>query len=337
MKAWKVNGTPDFTGFEMIDAPEMSPGPGEAAVRLKAASLNFRDTMIAQGQYPLPVSSDLIPLSDACWEVTAVGEDVSRVKPGDRVINIFARGWVDGPLEQWMWATGYGAELHGMLTQRRVLPAEVLVRVPDTLTDIEAATLPCAAVTAWNALFEHAPAPRPGSTVLTLGTGGVSVFAIQLAKAAGARVVATSSSPEKLARARALGADILIDYSARPDWDQAVREATAGEGADIVVEVGGPGTLARSLAAVRHGGRVALIGALSDPMANINPGLVLMAYAHLHAVMVGNRRHTEELVRAVSMNGIQPVIDRVYPFEDAVSAFRDMAASRHFGKLVIAG
>lgn len=337
MRAWRVTGSPDMTGFTLVDAPASRAGPGEVEVRLKAASLNYRDTMVAAGTYPLPVSPDVIPLCDGSWEVIAVGSGATRFKPGDRVINIYAQGWIEGPLESWMWATGYGTVPDGTLTQRRVFPEEVLVGVPDGIGDAEAATLPCAAVTAWNALFGHPPALQPGQTVLTIGTGGVSVFALQLAKAAGARVVTVSGSDEKLDRARSLGADTTINRREHPDWEHAVRAAIGGEGVDLVIEVGGPGTLARSLAALRHGGRIAMIGALADPMATVHPGLILLAHATVHGVMVGNRRHTQALVAAVAANGIRPAVDRIYPFEEAPQAFRDMTAGRHFGKLVIAG
>lgn len=335
MKIWQMNSSLDFSGLRQVEAPTSPPRPGEASVRLKAASINHRDTIIARGYYPFPVSPNVIPLSDGCWEVTAVGEGVTRVKPGQRVINIFARGWLEGPLEQWMWDTGFGAALDGTLTQQTNLPAEALVPIPDSLSDFEAATLPCAGVTAWNALFGFEPALKPGETVLTLGTGGVSIFAIQLAKAAGAKVIATSSSRDKLDRARKLGADVTIDYSCTPEWHQEVLTATNGRGADIVIEVGGPGTMVKSLSAVRYGGRIPVIGALSDPMGTINPGLLLMRQAGLHGVMVGSRRHTEELVRAVEVNHIQPVVDRVYKFDDAARAFPEMLEGKHFGKFVI--
>lgn len=337
MKRWTLNGSPNLDGFKLGPVTPCDPAPGEATVRLKAASLNFRDLMIAQGIYPLPVSPNVVPLSDGCWEVVDVGEGVTRVKPGDRVVNNFARSWINGRLEPWMWSSGFGQELDGVLTQSRNIPAEVLVHVPDTISDIEAATLPCAAVTASHALFGSVLPLLPGQTALVLGTGGVSTFALQLAKAAGARVIVISSSNAKLDRAKALGADVGINYRDHPDWEEKVREATGGIGVDVVTEVGGPGTLAKSLAALRHGGRVALIGALSDPMAVINPGLILMANGHVHGVMVGSRAHTETLVQMIAVNGIKPVIDAVYPFEEAVDAFRYLESGRHFGKIVITG
>ena len=257
--------------------------------------------------------------------------------PATGVINIFASGWLDGELEPWMWNSAFGAELDGVLAQSRTLSEEVLLPAPSNLSDTGAATLPCAGVTAWNALFWRPRPLLPGQIVLALGTGGVSTFAVQLAAAAGARVIVTSSSDDKLATMAEHGADTTINYRNNPDWDQAVLEATGGRGADVVVEVGGPGTLARSLAAVRHGGRVALVGALSDPLATINPGLILTSHAHVHGVMVGSRRDTADLIRFIEAADIKPVIHRSYGFEQAVDAYRDMAAGTHLGKLVIEG
>lgn len=335
MKAWRVKATSDISGFQLVDADVTPPSRGEASVRLLAAALNYRDVIVARGQYPVERTTPVIPMSDACWQVVSVGEGVTRVKPGDRAINTFTSTWMEGPLERWMWATGFGAQIDGVLTQQRNLPAESLVVVPDSLTDEEAATLPCAAVTAWNALFNSIAPLKAGQTVLTLGTGGVSVFAIQLAKAAGARIVATSSSDAKLKRARELGADILINYTSEPNWEKAVMDATGGVGADVVVEVGGPGTLEKSIASVRTNGRVVVIGMLADPTASIRPMMILGSTCIVHGIMVGNRRHTEELVAAITTNGIKPVIDKVYGFADAPTAFRELSAGRHFGKLAI--
>lgn len=337
MKAWSCQTSEDFSGLSLIEVPPQKPGVGEVLLRLRAASLNFRDLMIARGEYPLPIATPVIPLADACWEVVEIGEGVSRVVPGDRAINTFVSGWLDGALEPWMWNTALGCELDGVLTQFKVLSEDLLVPVPDHLTDEEAATLPCAAVTAWNALFWRPQPLVPGQTVLALGTGGVSTFAVQLAKAAGARVIATSSSDEKLAKMASLGVDVTINYKTIPDWDEAVVEATGGKGADVVVEVGGPGTLPKSLNAVRHGGRIALVGALSDPMGTINPGHILTSHAHVHGIMAGSRKDTADLVQMIDTNRIKPYVYKSYAFDDAPQAFRDMAAGGHMGKLVISG
>ena len=335
MHVWKlrINGTD--AGLSLVEQATPKPGPGEVLVKLKAASLNFRDALITSGAYPLPVKDGVVPLSDGCWEVLEVGAGVTRVAPGDRVINIFVSGWLVGDLEPWMWTSAFGCEIDGVAAEQCVLSEAVLLPVPDYLSDADAATLPCAAVTAWTALFpQHSPL-RPGQSVLTLGTGGVSSFAVQLAKAAGAQVISTSSSDEKLEKLSALGADVVINYSQVPDWDTAVRDATAGKGVDVVVEVGGPGTLEKSLASVVHGGRVALVGALSEPEGLVSPAHILMAHAHIHGVMVGSREDTAELIDMMTVNQIRPLIHRTYPFAALPGALHDLATGRHAGKLVI--
>jgi NADPH:quinone reductase-like Zn-dependent oxidoreductase len=335
MRAWTVRGAEDLSGFELIDRPRPKPGELEVGLRLRAASLNYRDLMIAAGQYPLPVSQHVVPLSDACWEVVELGASVDGFQLGDRVINIFCRDWIDGPYEARMWPTAFGAEIDGVLVEERNMPATALVNAPPTLSDEEAATIPCAGVTAWTALFEGPLPLKPGQTVLTLGTGGVSTFALQLAKAAGARVIVTSSSDEKLKLARKLGADVLINYERTSDWDRVVRESTGGVGADLIVEVGGPGTLPKSLAALRSGGEVALVGALSEPQAGINPATILLAHAKVRGIMVGSRRHSRDLVRAIAQNGIKPVVHKVFDFAQAALAFSELRSGHHSGKIVI--
>ena len=337
MKVWNLTVGQGATGLHLNEQSEPQPGPGEVLLKFKAASLNFRDTLIASGTYPLPTKDGVIPLSDACWEVLEIGAGVTRVAPGDRVINIFTSGWLEGELEPWMWSSAFGCEIDGVASQRRVLDESVLLPVPEYLSDAEAATLACAATTAWSALFWRPLPLRPGQTVLALGTGGVSTFAVQLAKAAGARVIVTSSSDEKLNRMSAIGADTMINYSDVPNWEESVLEATQGNGVDVVVEVGGPGTLARSLTSIRHGGRVALVGALSNPEGTINPGLVLMSHGHVHGVMVGSRRDTSDLLKHMQANMIKPLIHQIYDFAELPQAYSNLADGGHLGKLVIQG
>lgn len=341
MKAWKhVTLAADFSGLVLTDVSEQQPGRGQIAVRLKAAALNFRDILIARRAYPFPVAPGVVPLVDGCWEVVAVGEGVDRLAAGDRIANSSIRGWIDGPLRPWMRSAGtFGADIDGTLTQTRLLDADMAVPLPPTISDVEGATLTCAGLTAWSTLMAHEPRLQPGQTVLTLGTGAVSLFVIQFAKAFGARVIVTSSSDAKLERAKALGADIGINYLTTPGWDVVVRDATGGEGAHIVVEPGGPPppTITKSLASVALGGRVAFMGTQGDPSDLIHPSLVFRAFANLHGVNVGSRRNMEDMVAAISVNQIHPVIDSVYDFDDGATAFRDFAKGKAFGKVVITG
>ncbi len=325
----------ELRGFKQVDIAPSSPDKGEVLVDLKAASVNFRDYMIAGAQYPIPVGTDLIPLCDGAWEVVDIGSDVKSLKVGDRVINTYSRDWIEGPLEAWMWATAFGAELDGTLCQQRVFLEQNLVKIPESLSFEEASTIPCAAVTAWNALF-HGPKPlHPGQTVLTLGTGGVSIFALQLANAAGMRVIATTSTSQKMERLLSLGADHVVNYNDTPEWQTEIIEATDGEGVDVAIEVGGPGTMNKSIAALRHGGWLSFIGALADPTSQIEPFGLLQGHKTICPIMVGNRRHTREVVRALDINKIQPVIDHTVAFDNAPDAIASMPKGNHFGKIVI--
>lgn len=338
MKIWRLTPTPDRTGLELVDAPAPEhPGSGQVAVRLKAAALNYRDVLISDDRYPAATRPGVIPGSDAVWEVTAVGDGVSELSVGDRVVNTFFDGWVGGPIKAWMFERGLGAVLDGVLTEQRLFDANMVVRVPDSLSDHDAATLTCAGVTAWSTLMAYEPRLQAGQTVLTLGTGAVSLFVIQFAKACGAKVIVTSSSDEKLERAKALGADVGINYVTNPDWDRVVREVTDGEGANIVVEPGGPppSTIHKSIASVALGGRIALMGVQADPNDLIHPTAIFAAYASLHGVLVGSRRQLEETLAVMDANNIQAVIDRVYPFEEADRALREFADHGAFGKVVI--
>jgi NADPH:quinone reductase-like Zn-dependent oxidoreductase len=306
------------------DTPALS--ANQVLVRVRAASLNFRDLAVVNGKYIRgPVLNDTIPLSDGSGEVAAVGPGVRDFAVGDRVVATFAQG--DPP-------TSLGSPLDGMLTEYAVIEPKGLLRVPDHLSYEEAATLPCAGVTAWNALF-HGRQLKPGETVVTLGTGGVSIFVLQLAKLAGARVILTSSSDAKLERAQALGADHVINYKREPDWEKRVLELTGGLGADKVVDLAGVGTLPRSYQAVGPTGEVLVIGVLSRPEGDLSPYPLMMKGATLRGIFVGGREHFEGLMKAVSVNRLKPIIDKVFNFDSAPRAYEYLKSAQHFGKVVI--
>jgi NADPH:quinone reductase-like Zn-dependent oxidoreductase len=319
--------------LKIVELPEPQAGPGEVKVRVRATSLNYRDQAVAIGRYMTgPLTVPQVPLSDGAGEVTAVGPGVTRFKVGDRVAACFSPAWIDGPPPSGPRVALGAPPAIGMLAEHVVLPADAFVRIPDSLTFEEAATLPCAGVTAWNALTVG-KAVKPGDVVLVMGTGGVSMLALQIARAAGATVVATSSSEEKLARAKTLGAAIGINYKTTPEWGPAVVAATGGRGADIVVEVGGAGTLAQSMQAVAFGGAISLIGVLTQ--GQIVPHPLMIKGAMLRGMLVGSRAMFEQLVRAIDANGIKPVIDKVFPFEQAADAYAYQASPALFGKVVI--
>lgn len=334
MKAYRLH---DFSGpdaWRLEDLPSPRPGPGEVLVRVKAASINYRDLMIARGDYNPKMKLPRIPLSDGAGEVVANGPGAGKFKTGDRVSCNFMARWESGPLDDGKTRSALGGEIDGVLAEEVVLPECGLVRVPDHLSFAEAATLPCAALTAWRALFENGARLTPGSVVLTQGTGGVSVFALQFARLAGLRVIATSSSDEKLAKAHELGATDTINYQTTPNWEKTVRELTDGEGVDLVVEVGGAGTLPKSLRAVKTGGTIALIGVLTG-RGEIDPIPILMRGIRVQGVFVGSRVMFEAMNRAVSFDRLKPVVDRVYPFDQAPEALRQLAEGSHFGKIAI--
>ena len=336
MKAWIIPAgcTAGPSGLRQVERPSPQPGPGQVKLRLHAWSTNYRDLAITLGRYPGgALQRDTIALSDGAGAVIAVGAGVTRWRPGDRVAANFFQDWAAGPIRPQAFASALGGAIDGMLAEEVVLGEANLVRIPEHLSYEQAATLPCAAVTAWNALFEVGRL-RPGQSVLVMGSGGVSVFALQLARAAGARVVATTSSDEKGERLRALGADLVINYRTQPDWDQAVLEQTGG--VDLVVEVGGAGTLPRSLNALGMGGAVALIGILAGVGAQIDPSPLLMKSARLQGVFVGSTAMFESLAAALAANRIEPVIDRRFTFNQAPEAYAWQASGKHFGKVVIA-
>ncbi len=291
------------------DLPQ--PGFGEVRVRMRAASLNYRDWMVANGIYNPKLRRPMVPLSDGCGVVEEVGPGVTRFKAGDRVAACFMQTWIDGPPTKQKSQSALGGSIDGVLREYAVFSEDGLVRIPEFLTDEEAAALPCAAVTAWHALFEHTPAV-PGDTVLLQGTGGVSIFALQFAAAAGLKAIATSSSDEKLARVRQLGAAETINYKTTPEWDEVARKLTAGEGVGHVVEVGGSGTIERSLKVVRTGGTVSVIGVLSGVEPAISPRHILMNSIRLQGIYVGSRAMFERMNRFIETQRIRPVIDRIF-------------------------
>ncbi len=310
------------------------PGPGEVLVRVRASALNYRDLALLHGEYPMPCRPGLVPLSDGAGEIVAVGDGVSRFRVGDRVANTFFPNWMGGRFPVTAIAEQYGSDRDGWLTEYKVVNQEALVSIPEYLSFEAAATLPCAAVTAWSALAGPAPV-SPGDTVLTLGSGGVSLYAIQLAKLRGARVIATTSSSEKAERLKAVGADDVIDYSEVPTWGEKVRELTGGRGVDRVVEVGGPGTLEQSLGATAMGGEVILIGFVAAGPADIPFSSLYGSGASLRRNAVGSREDFEDLNRALDKHWLQPVVDRVVPFDKAREAWEHFDSRHHFGKVVI--
>lgn len=333
MKAWEVERF-GLAELRLVERPDPVPGPGQVRVRFRAVSLNFRDVLMVDGKYNPRQKLPLVPCSDGAGVVDAVGPGVSRFAVGARVMPNFAQGWLAGRETREKLKTSLGGPLDGTLRELGVFDEEGLVAIPEHLTDEEAATLPCAAVTAWNALAGKGSV-RAGDTVVTLGTGGVSIFVLQLARLLGARVVVTSSSNDKLARAKELGAWYGVNYLERPDWADAVLEVTGGQGADHVVELGGAGTLGQSLKAVRPGGEISIIGVLAGAVTELNVTSVLMRGLRLQGVLVGSREHFEDLNRALAHHRLRPVLDRTFEFAAAPAAFRHLATGRHFGKVVV--
>jgi NADPH:quinone reductase-like Zn-dependent oxidoreductase len=314
------------------DTPQ--PGPGQVLVRMKAASLNYRDLITVLGAFGTLYKLPLVPLSDAVGEIVAAGPGVTRVKAGDRVASMFFQNWLAGELTREGQASAIGGSLDGVWRDYALLSAEGVSKVPSYLSDAEAATLPCAALTAWRSLVVEGGL-KAGETVVVQGTGGVSIFALQFAKAAGAEVIVISSSDEKLARAKALGADHLVNYKQVPEWSKAVREITGGRGADHVVEVGGAGTLEHSLKAVRLGGHVSIVGVLSGPVKDLQITMIMASNAKVKGITVGSRAQFEDMCRAMALHEIKPVIDKTFPFAAAKEALTTMMGQGHFGKIAI--
>ena len=316
------------------ERPDPVAGAGQVVVRVHAVSLNYRDLMTVQGQYNPRQKLPLIPLSDGAGEVVAIGPGVTRVKVGDRVCGIFAQRWIGGDPTPVARGSTLGGPGDGMFAEQVLLSEEGVVHIPDHLSYEEAATLPCAGVTAWNAVVVQGQV-KPGDTVLALGTGGVSLFALQFAKAAGARVAITSSSDDKIERARGLGADFTVNYKTQPDWEKPILEWTGRAGVDQVVEVGGAGTLGKSISAVRIGGTITVIGVLAGAATQLDVRGVLMKGLRMHGVFVGPREMFEAMNRAIAAHRIVPVVDKVFALDQMHAAFELMASGGHFGKIVI--
>jgi NADPH:quinone reductase-like Zn-dependent oxidoreductase len=330
MKVWEI---PSFgiDQLRQVERDDPRPGHGEVVVRIKAISLNYRDLLITKGLYNPNLPLPRVPGSDGAGEVLSVGAGVSRFKVGDRVVGIFMQKWLDGPYHERYSKSALGGEIDGTLRERAVFHEDGLLPIAGSLSFEEAAALPCAAVTAWNALVSGGI--RAGETVLLQGTGGVSIFGLQFAKAMGARTLLTSSSDDKLARAKQLGADSVLNYRAHPDWEKWCRTET-GVGIDRILEVGGAGTLEKSFRAVRAGGRISLIGVLAG-MGAVNPLPMLMRNVTMEGIFVGSRAMFEAMNRAIELHRIKPVVDRVFDFADFPNALKHLESGVHFGKVVV--
>jgi NADPH:quinone reductase-like Zn-dependent oxidoreductase len=332
MKAYELQKF-GLDGLVIMDRSIPEPGPNQVRIKMHAWSLNYRDWMTVTGRYNPRLKMPQIPLSDGAGEIDAVGSEVKSLKPGDRVTNTFFERWTSGEPTDEKAKTAVGAGRDGVLAEYVVLHEEGVIPIPSHLSYPEAATLPCAALTAWNAVVTEGKV-KAGDTVLTLGTGGVSIFALQFALMNGARVIITSGSDDKLARAKQLGASHTINYRKNPDWGKQVRQMTAGRGADLVVEVGGPGTFNQSVSATRRGGTVSLIGVLaqgSEP--NIVP--ILMNSIRIQGIFVGSREMFASMNAAISHRQMHPVIDHMFGFDEVKEAFALMESGGHFGKICI--
>ncbi len=334
MKAYVVDGSFGLENLKLVERPKPEPKAGEILIKIEAVSLNYRDLLVVKGLYDPRQKLPFIPCSDGAGVVEAVGSGVDRFKPGDRVMPIFSQKWWGGEPTREKIRSTLGSPLDGTLTQWMTISQEGAVKIPEHLDYTEAATLPCAAVTAWSALVELADL-KPGQTVLLQGTGGVSIFALQFAKMLGAEVIITSSSDEKLERAAKLGADHLINYKKEPKWGKVAKELTGGKGVDLIVEVGGAETLKQSLRAIKVGGHIALIGVLSGVQSDLNILPILMQQVRIQGVLVGHREGFEAMNRAIEANKLKPVVDKVFPFSQAVEAFKYMESAKHFGKICI--
>jgi NADPH:quinone reductase-like Zn-dependent oxidoreductase len=334
MKAWQLVAGSQIDGLKQEHLPDAPLGPRDVRVQIRAVTLNFRDLMIARGWYPLAGKEALVPCSDGAGVVLETGGEVTRFRPGDRVTSSFFPHWSDGRPSRARQAAPLGGGGKGTLAEELVLSEDAWIASPPGLSFPQAAALTCAGTTAWNALFVTGSL-KAGETVVLLGTGGVSIWALQLARAAGARVIVTSSSDEKLARAKALGADDTINYRTTPEWGKEVLRLTGGEGADQVVEVGGEKTIEQSLGCIRVGGAITIIGAVSGMGGGIAPRSLITTGARVLGIYVGSRAMHEDLARCVTVNRIQPVVDRVFGFDEAPAAFRHFDSGQHFGKVGI--
>jgi NADPH:quinone reductase-like Zn-dependent oxidoreductase len=333
MKVWQIEDSYGIESLKLAEKPDPKPGLGQIVVAMKAASLNYRDLMTVKG-IPGGLVLPLIPFSDGAGEVVVVGDGVSRVNVGDRVCPLFFQSWLSGPVTQESRSRDLGGSLPGVLQERMLIEAEGVSKVPAHLSFEEAATLPCAGLTAWRAIVIEAQV-GPGDTVLVQGTGGVSIFALQFAKARGAQVIVTSSSDAKLERARALGADKTINYKATPDWGARARELTAGRGVDVVIDVGGENTFNLSLEAARVGGTIVVIGVLGGFSVPVMVPVVFSKNLRILGISIGSREQFEEMCADIERWKLKPVVDKIFAFEEVPDALRLMEAHGHFGKIAV--
>ena len=332
MKAYEIQEF-GIENLALVERDEPQPNETEVLVKFHAASLNYRDLMMIKGAYNPKLKTPLVPFSDGAGEVVAVGESVTKWKVGMRVMPIFMQGWLDGAVDFQKARTALGGDIDGVLREFGAFDESGLVSIPEHLSYEEAATLPCAAVTAFHALFCSGNL-HANDTVLLQGTGGVSIFALQFAAHFGSKTIITSSSNEKLNRAKKLGADELINYKEREDWDKAVLELTEKRGVDTIVEVGGGGTMKKSVGCVKMGGHIAVIGVLSQGE-GINPVSILQKSIKMHGIFVGSRQMFEDMNRLISANNLKPVIDKTFAFEEVQDALKYMESGAHFGKIVV--
>lgn len=333
MKSITLNKPGGLDQLQLNDAPDPGqPGAGEIRVRVHASSLNFHDYAVVVGA--IPTEDQRVPMADGAGIVEAIGEGVTEFQPGDHVVSTFFPQWLDGPAPIDNFSTTPGDGVDGYAREHVVRPVQWFTRAPKGYSHAEAATLTTAGLTAWRALVVNGGL-KAGDTVLTLGTGGVSIFALQFAKMMGARVISTSSSDDKLARLRELGADHTINYKSTPAWGEKVRELTDGEGVDHVIEVGGPGTLPESIDAVRIGGHISLIGVLTGREGEVPTAKLMAKQARLQGLIVGSRAHQQEMIRAIEANDMHPILDQSFGLEDIAEAFRHEESGRHFGKICL--
>ncbi|PBB23480.1 NAD(P)-dependent alcohol dehydrogenase [Mesorhizobium sp. WSM4307] len=332
MKLVRLRAPGGLDRLDLVEEDPPQPGPGDVMVRIRACSLNMRDDFAVQGKTPL--ADRRVPLSDGAGDVIAVGSNVDALKPGDSVVSVFYPWWLDGDMTPATRRDIPGESFDGFASEYVCMPAQAFTKAPAGYTHAQAAALTCTGVTAWRGLVVCGKV-KPGDTVLVLGTGSVSLFALQFAKAAGARVIATSSDEEKLERLSRLGADAVINYKAVPDWSRKVRELTDGRGVDHVIEVGGPATLAQSLTACRTGGHIALIGVLTGFAADVSIPAIFSNQIRISGISIGSRADQEDMIRAIEANRIKPVIDRRFPLREIAAAFTHYAARKHFGKVCL--
>lgn len=332
MRLVRLKAPAGLENLDLVEEGPPEPGPRELLVRIRASSVNFHDHLVVTGRFP---SADgRIPMTDGAGEVIAVGAEVEEFKVGDAVVSTFYPDWLDGALTPRLQRAIPGDSIDGYAAEFVCMPEHAFTRAPAGYSHAEAATLPCAAVTAWRGLVTSGQV-KPGDTVLTQGTGAVSLFALQFAKAAGARVIATSSSEEKLEKLLRLGADHVINYRAEADWGQKARQLTGGRGVDHVIEVGGPATLASSIAACRMGGHIAMIGVLTGFSGEVSIGALLTSQIRISGISIGSRSDQQDMIRAIEVNRLKPVIDRCFPLEEIAAAFRAYEAQGHFGKICL--